>query len=219
LNDASTTVLRVLVVDDHRLMLAAVRRALGRSPHLEVVGEVDEAMKVLPAVSELQPDVVLLDIRMPELDGLTCLERLRRQHPQVAVVILSTFAGDDYVDAARDRGAAGYIVKTVDPLGLPEMVRDAVGSGEFLVFRPELDDAPHEAQAAHGLSDRELAIVRALARGLTNKEIGRELFVSEQTVKFHLRNVYRKLEIGSRAEAARWAIERGVAAPSASARG
>ncbi|HZG35966.1 MAG TPA: response regulator transcription factor [Gaiellaceae bacterium] len=211
---APPTVLRVLVADDHRLMLSAVRRALGRSDRLEVVGEVDEAMKVIPAVGELEPDVVLLDIRMPDLDGLTCLERLKRHHPEVAVVILSTFAGDDYVEAARARGAEGYIVKTVDPLGLPAMVCEAVASPEFVLFRPEIDEPVAEPQDAHGLSEREVAIVRAVSRGLTNKEIGRELFVSEQTVKFHLRNIYRKLEIGSRAEAARWAIENGLAGAS-----
>ena len=208
---ASLTTLRVLVADDHRLMLAAVRRALARSEHVEVVGEIDEAMKIVPAVGELQPDVVLLDIRMPQLDGLTCLERLRRLHPDVAVVILSTFAADDHVEAARERGAAGYIVKTVNPLKLASMLREAVSSPEFLVFRPEVEGADAPDADAHGLSERELAIVRAVARGLTNKEIGRELFVSEQTVKFHLRNVYRKLGIGSRTEAARWAITHGIA--------
>ena len=110
---ATTSTMRVLVADDHRLMLAAVRRALSRAEGVEVVGEVDEATKILPTVGQLLPDVVLLDIRMPQLDGLTCLERLRQRYPDVAVVILSTFAGDDHVDAARERGASGYLVKTV----------------------------------------------------------------------------------------------------------
>ena len=116
---ATTSTLRVLIADDHRLMLAAVRRALSRAEGVEVVGEVDEATKIVPTVGQLLPDVVLLDIRMPQLDGLTCLERLRQRYPDVAVVILSTFAGDDHVDAARERGASGYIVKTVDPLPAP----------------------------------------------------------------------------------------------------
>jgi DNA-binding NarL/FixJ family response regulator len=192
-------------------MLAAVRRALDRAGDVEVVGEVDDATKVVPAVGELQPDVVLLDIRMPQLDGLTCLERLKRLYPDVAVVILSTFAGDEHLDAARDRGASGYIVKTVDPLGLASMISEAVSSPDFVVFRPESPDAEPSADEKLGLSERELAILRALARGLTNKEIGRELWVSEQTVKFHLRNIYRKLDLSSRTEAARYAISHGLA--------
>jgi two-component system response regulator DevR len=212
---ATPSTLRVLVADDHRLMLAAVRRALSRAEGVEVVGEVDEATKIVPTVGRLLPDVVLLDIRMPRLDGLTCLERLRRLHPDVAVVILSTFAGDDYVEAARERGASGYIVKTVDPLQLADMVRTAVASPEFVVFRPEVADPTPAAGEEHGLSERELTIVRALAQGLTNKQIGSELCVSEQTVKFHLRNIYRKLAIGSRVEAARWAIANGLARTSA----
>jgi two-component system response regulator DevR len=208
---APRTPLRVLVADDHRLMLAAVRRALARSDAVEVVAELDDATKVLPTIGEVQPDVVLLDIRMPQLDGLTCLERVKRLHPEVHVVILSTFAGDDHLEAARDRGASGYVVKTVDPLELPAMITEAVRSPEFLVFRPDLPE-PEAGDDDHGLSERELTILRALARGLTNKQIGRELWVSEQTVKFHLRNIYRKLGISSRTEAARYALSRGLAA-------
>ena len=192
-------------------MLAAVRRALERAAEVEVVGEVDDATRVVPAVGEVLPDAVLLDIRMPQLDGLTCLERLKKLYPDVAVVILSTFGGDEHLDAARDRGASGYIVKTVDPLGLGSMIAEAVRSPDFLVFRPTSAEAEPTTEEDLGLSERELAILRALARGLTNKEIGRELWVSEQTVKFHLRNIYRKLDLNSRTEAARYAIAHGLA--------
>jgi DNA-binding NarL/FixJ family response regulator len=213
---APTSILRILVADDHRLMLAAVRRALSRSDALEVVAEVDDATKILPAIGETRPDVVLLDIRMPQLDGLTCLERIGRMYPDIAVVILSTFAGDEQLDGARLRGASGYIVKTIDPLELASMVTEAVRSPEFIVFRPAAVDTGEAVEESHGLSERELAILRALTRGLTNRDIGRELWLSEQTVKFHVRTVYRKLGLTSRIEAARYAISRGLANAAAS---
>jgi DNA-binding NarL/FixJ family response regulator len=203
--------LRILVADDHRLMLAAVRRALGRSQDVEVVAEVEDATKILPAIGKSRPEVVLLDIRMPRLDGLTCLERVRNHYPDVAVVMLSTFASDEQIEAARERGASGYVVKTVDPLQLAGMISEAVRSAEFLVFRPDLTEAEDGRNDAHALSERELAILRAVTAGLKNKDIGRALFVSEQTVKFHLRNIYRKLEVTNRTQAARYAISRGLA--------
>jgi DNA-binding NarL/FixJ family response regulator len=208
--------LRILVADDHRLMLAAVRRALERSDAVEVVAEIDDATKILPAIGESAPDVVLLDIRMPRLDGLTCLERIRSRHPGLAVVVLSTFAGDEQIEAARERGASGYIVKTVDPLQLPQMIADAVASPGFLVFRAEPLEPEAGSEDAPAISPREHAILCAVARGLTNRAIARELWVSEQTVKFHLRNVYRKLGLTNRTEAARYAISQGLVARAAS---
>ena len=207
---AKPKTLRIVVADDHRLMLSAIRRTLERVDAVEVVAEINDATMVVPVVGELRPDAVLLDIRMPQLDGLTCLERVKRVYPEVAVVMLSASEDDEQIASARARGASGYIVKTVDPLGLGSMVVEAIESPEFVVFRPE----PAVAEASdreHDLSDRELTIVRALARGLTNKEIARELWVSEQTVKFHLRNIYAKLGIHSRTEAVRYAITHGLA--------
>jgi two-component system, NarL family, response regulator DevR len=208
---AQRSTLRLLVADDHRLMLAAVRRALERSDAVEVVGELDDATKILPAIGETSPDVLLLDIRMPNLDGLTCLERVRARYPDVRVVVLSTFAGDDRIEAARERGAEGYIVKTVDPLQLPQMIVDAVSSAEFMVFKPEPEEAAMAGEMP-AISSRELAILRAVAEGHTNRAIARDLWVSEQTVKFHLRNLYRKLGLTNRTEAARYAISRGLVA-------
>jgi two-component system, NarL family, response regulator DevR len=206
---AQRSPLRILVADDHRLMLAAVRRALERSDAVDVVAEVHDATKILPALGENRPDVLLLDIRMPQLDGLTCLERVQSRYPGLHVVVLSTFAGDEQIQAARERGASGYIVKTVDPLQLPQMIADAVHSPEFLIFRPEPPKAS-TGGCATTISSRELAILRAVAEGHTNKSIAQELWVSEQTVKFHLRNVYRKLGLTNRTEAARYAISQGL---------
>lgn len=196
--------LKVLLADDHRLMLAGIRRALELSDTIVVVGEVNVGSRVLSAVAETEPDVVLLDIRMPELDGLACLERLRARHPDVAVVMLSTYGDAERVETARQRGATGYIVKSVNPLELPSLLRQLVDTGEFAVLGLP-SQAPEGGTASAGLSERELSVLTAVARGLSNREIGAELWVTEQTVKFHLRNIYRKLGLSSRTEAARYA--------------
>jgi DNA-binding NarL/FixJ family response regulator len=197
------------VADDHRLMLAAVRRALADAEDFEIVSEVSVGSRVVPAVRETSPDVVLLDMRMPELDGLTCLARLRKHDPTIAVVILSSYSDDANIDAAREAGALGYIVKTIEPVDLPAVLRSALSGHPFEVWGEE----PPQSVGSTGLvelSERESVVLEAVARGLSNREIGRELWISEQTVKFHLRNLYRKLGVSSRAEAARYAYRSGL---------
>jgi DNA-binding NarL/FixJ family response regulator len=201
--------LRILVADDHRLMLAAVRRALS-GEGLEIVAEVSVGSRVVPAVRETKPDVVLLDLRMPELDGLSCLERLQKQHPDVAVIILSSYSDAGQIEAARQAGARGYVVKTIEPVDLEAVIREALASESFALWGVAKPAAAAGAPPA-GLSEREAAVLEAVSRGLSNKEIGRQLWISEQTVKFHLRNVYRKLGITSRTEAARYAYRNGLA--------
>src|SRR5215212_8398878 len=201
--------LRVLVADDHRLMLAAVRRALADAEDFEIVGEVSVGSHVVPAVRETKPHVVLLDMRMPELDGLACLERLRKHDPAVAVVILSSYSDEAQIEAARQAGALGYVVKTVEPVDLAAVLRSALSGAAFAVYGADAPQPAGQAPAV-ALSERESVVLEAVARGLSNREIGRQLWISEQTVKFHLRNVYRKLGISSRTEAARYAYRTGV---------
>ena len=201
--------LRVLVADDHRLMLAAVRRALADAPDFEIVHEVSVGSHVVPGVHETAPDVVLLDLRMPELDGLSCLERLQKHHPDVAVVILSSYSDPEQIEAARRGGARGYVVKTVEPVDLAAVLRTALSDSAFTVWGADAEPVEAPAAGETALSEREAAVLEAVARGLSNREIGRQLWISEQTVKFHLRNVYRKLGISSRTEAARYAYRTG----------
>jgi len=203
--------LRVLLADDHRLMLAAVRRAFAAAADFEIVGEVSVGSHVVPAARETKPDVVLLDLRMPELDGLGCLERLRRHDPSIAVVILSSYSDAEQIEAARQAGALGYVVKTVEPVDLPTVIRTAVSSRSFAVYGMEVRQGAASNSSAPALSQREEVVLEAVARGLSNREIGRQLWISEQTVKFHLRNIYRKLGISSRTEAARYAYRTGLA--------
>ena len=198
--------IRVVLADDHRLMLAGVRRALEEVGDIEVVGEAHSGAQVLPLVNRTQPDVVLLDLRMPDMNGLACLDAIRERHPKVKVVVLSAFSDPEHIHNALQRGAKAYIVKSVNPIDLPSALRGAYDSSVY--------HGVHGAEAKKdddaGLTERELAVLKALARGLSNQAISKEFWVTEQTVKFHLRNIYRKVGAANRTEAARFAFERGL---------
>ncbi len=201
--------MKVLIADDHRLILAGIRRALEAVEDIEIVGEANVGSQVLPLVRRTSPDVVLLDMRMPQMDGLACLDQIRKHCPNVKVVVLSVFGDAEHIQAAFRHGASGYIVKTVNPVDLPSALRQAVeGSVFHAVGVPE--ENGDEGKAV-GLTERELAILKAVARGLSNQAIGKELWVTEQTVKFHLTNIYRKLNLANRTEAARYAYQHGLA--------
>jgi DNA-binding NarL/FixJ family response regulator len=198
--------MRILIADDHRLVLDGIRRALEPVEDIEIVGEADTGSRVLPMIGRLSPDLVLLDIRMPELDGLACLEAIRKRHPNVKVVVLSAYSDREHIEAALRCGASAYIVKTVTPVDLAAALRQADAGTVYHA----LGVAEHEDEAA-GLTDRELAILKAVSRGLSNQAIGRELWVTEQTVKFHLTNIYRKLGVRNRAQAVQYAYRHGLA--------
>ena len=207
--------MRVLIADDHPLILAGVKHALEEAEGFEVVAEANTGAQVLPLVSQTNPDVCLLDMRMPEMDGLTCLERIKKRHPDVKVVILSVSTDPDVIQDVLNRGASAYIVKSVNPVDIPSALRQALEGSVFnAIGLPETRVSEDAAKAA-GLTERETSILKALARGLSNDGIGKELWVAEQTVKFHLTNIYRKLGVSNRTEAARYAFTNGLVGPSA----
>jgi DNA-binding NarL/FixJ family response regulator len=201
--------MKVLIADDHKLMVEGIRRALEPAEDIEIVGEASSGSQVLPLVRRMSPDVVLLDMRMPHMDGLACLDQIRKNCPKVKVIVLSVYSDPEHIQAAFNHGASGYIVKSVNPLDLPSAIRQAVDGTVFHALGlPEADEA--SAGKAAGLTERELSILKAVARGLSNQAIGKELWVTEQTVKFHLTNIYRKLHLANRTEAARYAYQHGL---------
>jgi DNA-binding NarL/FixJ family response regulator len=200
---------RVLIADDHRLMVEGTKQALERAGGFEVVGEAVNGVQVLPLVRRLKPELVLLDLRMPQMDGLTCLSKIRKEFPDVKVAILSVSQDPEVIQTALKRGASAYIVKSIDPEDLSAALRQALDGNVFTTAGVTEDPGERAARDA-GLTDRELVIVRVVARGLSNEAIAKELWVAEQTVKFHLTNIYRKLGVSNRTEAARYAFEQGL---------
>jgi DNA-binding NarL/FixJ family response regulator len=207
---------KVLIADDHRLLVEGTKQALERAGGFEVVGEASNGAQVLPLVRRLHPDLVLLDMRMPQMDGLTCLAKIRKDFPKVKVAMLSVSQDPELIQAALKRGASAYIVKTVDPDDLAAALRQAMNGTVFTTVGVSEDPGERAAKDA-GLTERELVIVRAVARGLSNEAIAKELWVAEQTVKFHLTNIYRKLSVSNRTEAARYAFEQGLVEPGTAA--
>lgn len=199
--------LKVLLADDHRLTLAGVRRVLDESGDIIVVGEAYSGEDVLPLVRSTGPDLVVLDLQMPKMDGLSCLDLIRRHHPDVKVVIFSATTAVPEISTAFQSGASAYVLKTVNPLDLPAVIRQAA---EGTVFYPPPAVAAPAAKETNDLTERERTILAAVMRGLSNKAISQEFWVTEQTVKFHLSNVYRKLGVPNRTAAARFAHEHGL---------
>ena len=202
--------LKVLIVDDHKLMALALKDALDEVDDLRVVAVAHSGSEGLSMITRTQPDVVLLDVEMPDMGGPECLDLIHRDYPSVKVVMLS--AGHD-LDVIRDtftRGAAAFIAKSVDPSDLPAAVRHVCEG--TVIHAPSWLEGESVADPIRdaGLTDRELTMLKAVARGLSNKAISEEFWVSEQTVKFHLNNVYRKLGVRNRTAAAGFAHERGL---------
>ena len=200
---------RVLLADDHRLILDGVRQALEESGEFEVVGEAMTGSQVLALVNKTSPDVVMLDIRMPGMDGLVCLDQIKKRNPEIKVIVLSASSDQKLIENVLKRGASAYIVKSVNPIDLPSVIRQAMEETVYTAIGVP-DDSSASAAKAAGLTSRELAILTALAQGSSNAAIAKQLWVAPQTVKFHLTNIYRKLNVANRTEAARYAYQQGL---------
>jgi DNA-binding NarL/FixJ family response regulator len=201
--------LKILFADDHALMFEAISLALEQEEDMEIVGCAETGSQVLPLVERTKPDLVVLDLRMPGVDGITLITLLRERFPDVKTAVLSGIDSDETIEAVLRAGANAFISKTIDPAQLAaalrrateEPVQEAIGRAA-----KRLDSAIEEK----GLTERELAVLRALGQGQSNKEIARTLWLAEQTVKFHLTNIYRKLDVRSRTEAVHWAYRHGL---------
>ncbi len=208
--------IKVVLAEDHALMRDAVKLVFDEAEDVELVGEVANGHDLMPLLAKVETDFVLLDVQLPGVDGLGCLEALAEHHPQVKVAMLSAVEDPQVIESAFRRGARGYIFKSVNPFDLPAAIRQIVDES---VIHRSLGARAGAVPATRtgGLSEKEVAVLVELCHGHTNKQIAARLWLSEQTVKFHLRNIYRKLEIKSRTEALRYAYEHDLVAASAPA--
>jgi DNA-binding NarL/FixJ family response regulator len=213
--------IRILLVDDQRLMREGLRILLELEPGLEIVGEAGDGETALEAYAELQPDVVLMDVRMPGMDGVEATWRLREHWPEARVVILTTFDDDEYVFEGLRAGARGYLLKDVSGHELAQAVRTVAAGGALIepsVARKVVAEfarvAPPARPPDHGLpeplSEREIEILRLLADGLTNRQIAERLSLAEGTVKNYVTNILGKLGARDRTQAAIRARELGL---------
>lgn len=211
--------IRILLVDDQRLMREGLRTLLELETDLDVVGEAGDGQAALERYAELQPDVVLMDIRMPVLTGVEATRRLRERWPAAAVIILTTFDDDANVFEGLRAGARGYLLKDVSGNDLAQAVRTVAGGGALIepsvarrVFEEfaRLAPAARPADLPEPLSERELAVLHLVAEGLSNKEIGQKLSLAEGTVKNYVTNVLGKIGARDRTQAALRAKELGL---------
>jgi DNA-binding NarL/FixJ family response regulator len=219
--------MRVLIADDQALVRAGFRMILESQEDMEIVGEAEDGAEALMLGRELAPDVVLMDIRMPGLDGLEATRRLLDGPNGTHVLVLTTFDADEYVYEALKAGAAGFLLKSAPPARLVEAVR-LVASGEALlaptITRRLIEDyvrrpppGARSPKELEHLTDRELQVLKLIARGLSNAEIAAKLVVSEATVKTHVNRVLSKLDLRDRVQAVVLAYETGLAQPGDSA--
>ena len=206
--------IRVVLGDDHTLVRQGLRRAIEQTSDLEVVGEASTGTEILRLVKEVEPDVVVLDIRMPEMDGIEAARHLTGDRPETGVVMLTAFDDRHFVVEAVRAGAKGYVLKTRDADHLLRTVR-LVHEGNMVIdpelvvaVADELTAAKGSARAPETLTERELEILQLLAFGYTNREIGERLFISPDTVKTHLEHVYQKLGASDRTAAVAEAMRR-----------
>jgi DNA-binding NarL/FixJ family response regulator len=194
--------LRVALADDHQLVLEGLRALLVHEPDIEVVGTATNGSDLIALIGRSQPDVVVLDLQMPVMDGVSCLAEIRRLGLAVHTLVLTAFGDGESIQSALEGGADGFALKTAPPRQTVEAIRQ-VGQG-YLVFPPAARRwlRGHTSDPGPTLSEREEKVLALIAEGLTNTQIAQTLSVSENTVKFHLQNIFQKLGVSNRTEAA-----------------
>lgn len=207
--------IRILIVDDHAVVRQGLRMFLEMDPEFEIVGEANNGAKALEQARQLKPDVVLMDLLMPVMDGISAIEAIRREQRDVEIIALTSVLEDDKVVGAVRAGAIGYLLKETEPDELRQAVK-AAAAGEVQLSPKAAMRLMHELRVPdtpETLTERETAVLRLLGHGHSNKEIAQQLYISQATAKTHVANVMAKLGVSSRTQAALYAVQIGLASP------
>jgi len=208
--------IKILIADDHPVVREGLNAMLSRETDFKVVGEAKDGADAVNKVAELKPDVVLMDLRMPEMDGVEAMRRIREADPQVKFIILTTYSDDDYIFSGIEAGARAYLLKDAPRDELFKAIR-SVHRGESLIqpvvaskLLDRFSQLSRRAPSGEELSERELEVLCLMAKGAANKEISAELNIAQSTVKTHITNIFQKLGVNDRTEAVTQAIKRGI---------
>jgi len=208
--------IRILLADDHIMVREGTRRILEREPDLRVVAEAGDGREMVALAEQERPDVLIVDVSMPVMNGIEATRMVKRLLPQAAVLVLTAYDDDQYVFAILEAGAAGYLLKNVRGSELIEAVRKVYEGESVLhpsiakkVLRRVTCTGPAGGAATEVLSERELEVLRLAARGLSNREIAEKLVLSPRTIQSHMANIFSKLQVGSRTEAVIIGLRRG----------
>ena len=213
--------IRVLIADDHQVVREGLSALLKMRDDIEVVGQAKDGVEAVEKARELLPDVVLMDISMPRMNGVEATREIRRENPHIRVVVLTMYDEEDYIFDLVKSGATGYLLKDADSTQIAKAIR-AVSEGESLIHPTVASKILTEfsllsqgkgrkpGRLEHDLTDREITVLRLVAEGKTNKEIANDLDLSEKTVKNHVRNIFHKLHVYDRTQAAIHAIRKGL---------
>jgi NarL family two-component system response regulator LiaR len=215
--DGPRTSIRVLVVDDHVIVRRGIRALLATEEGIEVVGEAQDGEEALERISALRPDVILLDLLMPRMDGIEVTRRVVAEDPGARILVLTSFAADDKVFPAIKAGALGYLLKDTGPRALVRAIHQVYRGESSLsptVARKVLQELSRPSDrppTAEPLTEREVEVLQVVARGKSNQQIAEELMISEATVRTHVSNILGKLHLASRTQAALYALREGLA--------